>query len=206
MAPDTLTELLKLPPGDRAELAMALWASLDDASRGAELALTPERLPSSIAGLLSTRPIRPAPDPGTRSRRTFANGGECPSRCPTRGRGGTLRRARLVRQSESWPGPGICQRSPRNGLGGGHEAADVSEGAWRNAPRHLEALPLWRLFSDSHRRDHHSRDHSRTPAPTPVAVPTVMLMSCGQSPPLFLHELGGCRGIQEDASRPDQFL
>jgi hypothetical protein len=32
MAPDTLSELLKLPPGDRAELAMALWASLDDAS------------------------------------------------------------------------------------------------------------------------------------------------------------------------------
>ena len=44
MAPNTLTELLKLPPGDRAELAMALWASLDDASRGAELALTPEQI------------------------------------------------------------------------------------------------------------------------------------------------------------------
>jgi putative addiction module component (TIGR02574 family) len=41
MAPDTLTELLKLPSGDRADLAMALWASLDDAQRGAELALTP---------------------------------------------------------------------------------------------------------------------------------------------------------------------
>jgi putative addiction module component (TIGR02574 family) len=44
MAPNTLTELLKLPPGDRAELAMALWASLDDASRGTELALTPEQI------------------------------------------------------------------------------------------------------------------------------------------------------------------
>lgn len=44
MAPNTLTELLKLPPADRAELAMALWASLDDLSRGAELALTPEQI------------------------------------------------------------------------------------------------------------------------------------------------------------------
>ena len=44
MAPNTLIELLKLPPGDRAELAMALWASLDDASRGAELALPPEQI------------------------------------------------------------------------------------------------------------------------------------------------------------------
>ena len=44
MAPDTLTELLKLPTGDRAELAMALWASLDDASRHAELALRPEQI------------------------------------------------------------------------------------------------------------------------------------------------------------------
>jgi putative addiction module component (TIGR02574 family) len=43
MAPNTLTELLKLPASDRAELAMALWASLDDVSRGAELALTPEQ-------------------------------------------------------------------------------------------------------------------------------------------------------------------
>jgi putative addiction module component (TIGR02574 family) len=44
MAPNTLTELLKLPPGDRADLAMALWASLDDTSRSAELALTPEQV------------------------------------------------------------------------------------------------------------------------------------------------------------------
>ena len=44
MAPNTLSELLKLPPADRAELAMALWASLDDTSREAELALTPERV------------------------------------------------------------------------------------------------------------------------------------------------------------------
>lgn len=43
MAPDTLTELLKLPSGERAELAMALWASLDDAQRGANLVLTTEQ-------------------------------------------------------------------------------------------------------------------------------------------------------------------
>lgn len=43
MAPDTLTELLKLPSGERAELAMALWASLDDVQRGTELALTTEQ-------------------------------------------------------------------------------------------------------------------------------------------------------------------
>ena len=43
MAPDTLTQLLKLPSGARAELAMALWASLADAQRGAELALTAEQ-------------------------------------------------------------------------------------------------------------------------------------------------------------------
>ena len=44
MAPNTLTELLKLPPADRADLAMALWASLDDSSRGTELALTREQI------------------------------------------------------------------------------------------------------------------------------------------------------------------
>jgi putative addiction module component (TIGR02574 family) len=44
MAADTLAELLKLPPSERAELAMALWASLDEASRGAELGLTQEQI------------------------------------------------------------------------------------------------------------------------------------------------------------------
>jgi putative addiction module component (TIGR02574 family) len=33
MASSPLTELLKLPAGDRAELAMALWDSLSDAER-----------------------------------------------------------------------------------------------------------------------------------------------------------------------------
>jgi putative addiction module component (TIGR02574 family) len=38
-----LSELLKLPPGDRAELAMALWESLSDVEREAELTLTDEQ-------------------------------------------------------------------------------------------------------------------------------------------------------------------
>ncbi|MBI3079344.1 MAG: addiction module protein [Deltaproteobacteria bacterium] len=43
MTPNTLSELLKLPATERAEIAMALWESLDDAEREAELALTPEQ-------------------------------------------------------------------------------------------------------------------------------------------------------------------
>jgi putative addiction module component (TIGR02574 family) len=35
-----LSELLKLPAVDRAELAIALWASLDDSDRAAALELT----------------------------------------------------------------------------------------------------------------------------------------------------------------------
>ena len=40
MPTSPLSELLKLPAGDRAELAMALWDSLNDAERDAELELT----------------------------------------------------------------------------------------------------------------------------------------------------------------------
>ena len=36
----SLSQLLKLPAGERAELAMALWESLTDAQRDAELILT----------------------------------------------------------------------------------------------------------------------------------------------------------------------
>ena len=43
MLPNTLAELLKLSPGERAEIAMALWESLTDTEREAELALTPEQ-------------------------------------------------------------------------------------------------------------------------------------------------------------------
>ena len=43
MLATTLHELLKLSPGQRAELALALWESLDDADREAEVELSPEQ-------------------------------------------------------------------------------------------------------------------------------------------------------------------
>ena len=41
MLSDTLAALLRLPAKDRLELAMALWESLTDDEREAELSLTP---------------------------------------------------------------------------------------------------------------------------------------------------------------------
>jgi putative addiction module component (TIGR02574 family) len=43
MLPNTLAALLKLSAKDRVEIAMALWESLTDAEREAELVLTPEQ-------------------------------------------------------------------------------------------------------------------------------------------------------------------
>ena len=43
MALDELKSLLKLSPGERAEIAMALWESLDEPQREAELGLNPEQ-------------------------------------------------------------------------------------------------------------------------------------------------------------------
>jgi putative addiction module component (TIGR02574 family) len=43
MLANTIDELLKLSAMERAEIAMALWESLTDAEREAELALTPEQ-------------------------------------------------------------------------------------------------------------------------------------------------------------------
>jgi putative addiction module component (TIGR02574 family) len=43
MSSSPLPQLLKLPAGDRAELAMALWESLTDAEREGELTLTDEQ-------------------------------------------------------------------------------------------------------------------------------------------------------------------
>ncbi len=43
MQSSTLSELLKLPAGQRAELAMALWESLTDAEREDELQLSDEQ-------------------------------------------------------------------------------------------------------------------------------------------------------------------
>jgi len=42
MSPTDLAELLKLPSDERAELAIALWESLTDQERDAELKLGPE--------------------------------------------------------------------------------------------------------------------------------------------------------------------
>ena len=43
MITSPLSQLLKLPAGDRAELAMALWESLTENERDEELALTDEQ-------------------------------------------------------------------------------------------------------------------------------------------------------------------
>ena len=43
MESSTLSQLLKLPAADRAELAMALWESLSEAEREGELTLTDEQ-------------------------------------------------------------------------------------------------------------------------------------------------------------------
>jgi len=41
MAPEMMASLLKLSPGERAELALALWESLDESDREAAVDLTP---------------------------------------------------------------------------------------------------------------------------------------------------------------------
>lgn len=43
MSSPTLSQLFKLPAGERAELAMALWESLSDVEREAELTLSAEQ-------------------------------------------------------------------------------------------------------------------------------------------------------------------
>jgi putative addiction module component (TIGR02574 family) len=43
MASSALPDLLKLSANERAELALALWESLDETEREAEFALTPEQ-------------------------------------------------------------------------------------------------------------------------------------------------------------------
>ncbi|MBI5480763.1 MAG: addiction module protein [Deltaproteobacteria bacterium] len=56
----TLAQLLKLSASERAELAMALWESLDDTQREAELALTHEQ-----AAELDRRLAEHLAEPGT---------------------------------------------------------------------------------------------------------------------------------------------
>lgn len=43
MVSNTLDELLKLPPGERVELALALWESVADADREPEFTLSAEQ-------------------------------------------------------------------------------------------------------------------------------------------------------------------
>jgi putative addiction module component (TIGR02574 family) len=43
MLSNTLAELLRLPASQRVEIAMAMWESLTETEREAELALTPEQ-------------------------------------------------------------------------------------------------------------------------------------------------------------------
>jgi putative addiction module component (TIGR02574 family) len=43
MPSSAFSEIFKLPPNERAELAMALWESLSEAERDAALALTPDQ-------------------------------------------------------------------------------------------------------------------------------------------------------------------
>jgi len=60
MAPDTLEQLLKLPPSERAELAMAFGESLTDADRDAEFEMRPK-----LAAELDRRGQEHLEDPGS---------------------------------------------------------------------------------------------------------------------------------------------
>jgi putative addiction module component (TIGR02574 family) len=60
MATDILDELLKLPPSERADLASALWESLTDAEREAEVVLSSEQ-----KAVLARRLAEHEADPGS---------------------------------------------------------------------------------------------------------------------------------------------
>jgi putative addiction module component (TIGR02574 family) len=60
MTPKSLTPLLELPAAKRAELALALWESLDDSEREAAFPVTPE-----LAAELDRRIADHVADPGT---------------------------------------------------------------------------------------------------------------------------------------------
>lgn len=60
MAMSTLSALLKLPPADRAELAIALWESLSDGERDEKFPLTEEE-----AAELDRRWAEHLADPGS---------------------------------------------------------------------------------------------------------------------------------------------
>ena len=60
MAPEVMEALLKLPSNQRADLAMALWESLEEADREASVDLTPE-----LAAELDRRLAEHLADPST---------------------------------------------------------------------------------------------------------------------------------------------
>jgi len=60
MAPEVMEALLKLPSNQRADLALALWESLDEADREASLDLTPD-----VAAELDRRLADHLADPST---------------------------------------------------------------------------------------------------------------------------------------------
>jgi putative addiction module component (TIGR02574 family) len=60
MAPDVVEALLKLPSNERADLALALWDSLNEPDREASVDLTPE-----VAAELDRRLAEHQADPST---------------------------------------------------------------------------------------------------------------------------------------------
>lgn len=60
MAPELVEALLKLPPNQRADLALALWESVDETDREASFDLTPE-----LAAELDRRFAEHLADPST---------------------------------------------------------------------------------------------------------------------------------------------
>ena len=60
MAPEVMETLLKLPSSQRADLALALWESLDEADREASVDLTPD-----LAAELDRRFAEHLADPST---------------------------------------------------------------------------------------------------------------------------------------------
>lgn len=60
MAPEVMEALLRLPSNERADLAMALWESLDEADRESSVDLTPE-----LAAELDRRMAEHLADPST---------------------------------------------------------------------------------------------------------------------------------------------
>src|SRR5205085_12043414 len=90
------SELLKLPAGERAELAMALWDSLSEPEREGELELTPEE-----AAVLDRRWMehvqRPESSiPGMKSVGSCWIASESPCQLSPRGRSGSTRNTRAV--------------------------------------------------------------------------------------------------------------